>query len=910
MYKRVNIPTDLRQIDRRFCQAFLFVLLFFSCPSLLPSAWAQQAFVYNDEPIKEVIADIEAREGYRFLYRDALISGKRISLEATPDSLLTSLQQSLLRQRLDLKIDHSYRQVLLSEAQPDTYARPSVIKGQVFDSNTGTRLPFANITWITAGHLHGVSTNEAGFFRMQINHDEMDAENLLLAVSYVGYRPTRISLDVTNPPAELSIRLIPERIQGQEVLVQSSLLHTDLDTTWHHLLYAGLFSPFGESSVLRSMQPLPAVSMSTALSEGLNVRGSKADGFQVLLDGAPIYNQNHFYGMFDVFNADALQTVGFYYDIAPASYFAPPGGTISFITRTGSLTSFSGSLGASSTALRGTFEGPLAKGRASWLVSGRHSYLDQINWLNNENLLGLGLDIDRTISQLPALFTDFDNFVLSPTNTEARFFDVHGKLSLENKKGGKTTLSLYAGGNDTQLDADRITLVRRNENGTLGAEFEPVSTKNSWGNEAVSLQFHDPIGSRSYLQTIFSLSHYLSRYSRDDFTYTRINANTGRSQNFIFPFAYQNELYDLKWAHNLSIVPNGAGLWTFGASGNFYALTYKEQSATRPSFGEDYFAIQGDAYGEYEYMDSKVLNVRSGLRLHYFTQGHVFRLSPRLQFTLLPRAPVTIRVGYSRNYQFLHQLFLENTNSASMWVITTGSQGPSHVNNLTAGLYLKPFPTTAFQVEGYTRTYGNLRRHEINAPAQVSTANISSFVPWFSSNNAFAKGLEFMYNQRIGRATWTNSYTLSEIEYQNDLVNDGLRYPAEWDRTHQFTSNLQVDITPAVSANLTWYYATGNPNVLAYTESEQEVTNLVPEEDRLPDYHRLDFSLKSAFQLKGGPKVETRFSIYNVYDQANVWYRDPIQVFRSDRPGSGLRFYNVNVFDLAFQPAFDVSLSF
>ena len=245
-----------------------------------------------------------------------------------------------------------------------------------------------------------------------------------------------------------------------------------------------------------------------------------------------------------------------------------------------------------------------------------------------------------------------------------------------------------------------------------------------------------------------------------------------------------------------------------------------------------------------------------------------------------------------------------------MWVITTGAQGPSHVDNLTAGLYLKPFLSSFIQVEGYYRTYGNLRRHEINAPAQVSTTNINSFVPWFSNNKAFARGLEFMYNQTIGPATWTNSYTLSSIEFQNDLVQDGARYPAEWDRTHQFTSNLQVNLTSSLTTNLTWYYASGNTNVLAYTESEQEVANSEPEENRLPNYHRLDASIRAVISLKNDTQIELRASIYNVYNQANVWYRDPIQAFRSDRPGSGLRFYNVDVFDLAWQPAFDLSLSF
>lgn len=910
MCKRVNIAIVLKKTDPiPLNPRYLFFFLYLALLTLPRSSQAQEQLIYNAWPLKAVIEDIENREGYRFLYRDVLIAGKYLTFATPADSLIPVLQRELLLLSLDLKVDPGHRQILISEAKTRRNIRTSIIRGQVLDGETGARLPFANITWVNAGELFGVSTNDAGYFHLQLDNRVAPSPDLLLAVSYVGYKPVRVEIDLESPPGELSIRLTPERIQGQEVLVQSSLLHTDLDTTWHHLLYAGVFSPFGESSILRSLQPLPAVSMSTAISEGLNVRGSKADGFQVLLDGAPIYNQNHLYGLFDVFNEDALQTVGFYYDIAPASYFAPPGGTISFITRTGSLSGFSASAGASNTAFRGTFEGPLAKGRASWLVSGRHSLIDQINWLNNENLLGLGLNIDRTIGQLPAQASDFEDFIINPTNTNARFFDMHGKFSLETRRGGRSTLSLYTGGNNASLDAERLIQVRRQDNDALDPVYESVQTSNEWGNQAASLQFQDPVGDRSYLQTIFSVSHYSSRFAKSDFTYTRFNSTLNRSQNFLAPFQYKNELIDVKWAHHLSIAPSHPGLWSFGASGNFYALNYEEQSAIRPAFGEDYYAIQADTYGEYEYKASSDLHLRAGLRLHYFTQGHVFRLSPRLQLTLLPQNPLSMRVGYSRNYQFLHQLFLENTNSASMWVITTGSHGPSHVENTTAGLYLDPFPSASLQVEGYYRTYGNLRRHEINAPTQTTTNSISNFVPWFSNSNAYAKGLEFMYNQQIGPATWTNSYTLSRIDLQNDEVLDGERYPAEWDRKHQFTSNVQINFSKNLSANLTWYYASGNTNTLAYVESEQEVANRMPEASRLPDYHRLDASLKMIFAMGEKRRIEARASLYNVYDNANVWYREPIQVFRSDRPGSSLRFYNVDVFDLGMQPAFDLSIT-
>ena len=788
---------------------------------------------------------------------------------------------------------------MLADARGKSSPRNVILTGHIIDEETGARLPFANLTWIKDGYLQGVTTNESGYFLVQFNDVERDAPSLQLSVSYVGYHSNQVTIDFENVPSELSIRLKPATIQGHEVLISSNVLNTDLDTTWHHLLNQALFSPFGESSVIRSLNVLPAVALSAALSDGLNVRGSKADGFQVLLDGAPIYNQNHFFGMFDAFNADALQTVGFYYDIAPASFFAPPGGTLSFLTRPGSVYRFKGNLAASNTSLRGTFEGPIVKGKSSWLISGRHSYLDRVNWFNNQDIVGIGLDTSREISELPPALTNLEDFQVTPVSSNARFYDVHGKLTSESSRGLRTTLSFYVGGNNTELLADRVSIERNENTNRLALTEEPAQTLNKWGNEAVSLQLHHRLGAMAYLRTTLSGSHYLSRFSKDDFVYTRLNRNE-RPRNYVFPFSHENELIDLKFAEDLNIVSGNNALWSFGGALNYFAVNYNEQSANRPGFGEDYYALQTDLYSEYE-RKSDLLDIRLGLRGIYFSQGAVLRLSPRSQITLLPKGRVSFRLGYSKNYQFLHQLYLENTNSASIWVLTTGAQGPSSVNNLTGGMYIKISPSTLFQVEGYFRDYEKLRRHEINAPTQLSTSNAQRFVPWFSENNAYAQGIEALLRQRIGKILWTHSYTLSKVELQNDQTLEGNRYPAEWDRRHQYTTNLQLDISSRISATLSWFYATGNPDVFTYT------TDTPPE--RLPDYHRMDTSF-SIEQPLNASMLKVTLSIYNLYNAENTWYRDKVQVFNSRRPALGTGFLDVDVFDLGFQPSFDISLAF
>ena len=296
-------------------------------------AVGQDRLAYTDAPIREVIQAIEAQTPYRFLYRDALVTGKTVSFETDTARVLEAFARALQRHRLTLQVDPSRHQVLLypaTEALPDSAI---LIPGQVLDAESGARLPFATVSWREEGRLRGDAANEAGVFRIELEAQRLGREVLEVTASYVGYEPRRVRIDLDAPPSALAIRLEPQDLFSPEVVVSGTVLHTDLDTAWHALLRSGLFSPLGESSVVRSLQALPAVSLTTAFSSGLNVRGSRADGFQVLLDGIPIYNQSHFFGLFDAFNEDALQTVGLYYGIAPADFQAPPGGTLSVVTR-------------------------------------------------------------------------------------------------------------------------------------------------------------------------------------------------------------------------------------------------------------------------------------------------------------------------------------------------------------------------------------------------------------------------------------------------------------------------------------------------------------------------------------------------------------------------------------------------
>ena len=865
---------------------------------VLPAESYGVSAVEDEERLRAVIEAVEERTGYQFLYRDALISGKRVqfSLEESGD-VFDRLAHRLRVEGVGMRVDHERQQVLL---HPHNTDRPRArVSGYVVDADRGARLPFATIVWEEEGRTRGVVANESGAFQARV------PEGVALTASYVGYEARTV--EAATSGREIAIRLAPANEHGPEVVVNSSVLDTDVDTTWHNLIQPELAAPFGEQSVLRALQPLPSVSLSGAFSDGLSVRGSRADGFQVLLDGVPIYNQSHFFGLFDAFNEDALQTVAFYYGVAPASFAAPPGGTLSFVTRTGSQTGHRQRVSLSNTAIRGTAEGPLADGRGSWLIAGRHSFLDTFSLFQNDRLVNHGLNIERPTEVFSTGGgTDADPGVTQADPT-ARFYDLHGKLQMEWDSGHRIMASGYIGGDRTAQDGQRQPsfFIPDNGEGEGDIDLLKTSTRNEWGNEAGSVRWFKPVASNIFGRTTVAASRYYSMFDKENFVYTRLVQPDGtpgsmQARNFLSPLRSENSLLNLKAEQQFEGALGSVSSWSAGTTVQQFDVTYSEESAARPNYTDESRSTKVDLFGQLDWKDLSWLNMQAGLRTHYATQGSFWRFSPRIQTRLFPEQALSIGLGYSKNHQFLHRLSLERNATGNIWVMSDESQPPTRVHNATAGAYLKISSNTLLQVEAYAKSYDNVRQHEALLPTSQFLDSVL-LSPWRYSNTASARGLEFMKRQQFGPVNWTSSYALARVDLQNDDVNGGEPFAASWDRRHEFTTHLKTSISDGLTAHLTWMWASGAPNTLALTHDG--------EPERLSPYHRMDASLHYRERVFGA-LLEARLGLFNLYNRNNPWYRTRSPHFERDGSTPLVGFDTIEVSDLGFQPSVEFTISF
>ena len=363
------------------------------------------------------------------------------------------------------------------------------------------------------------------------------------------------------------------------------------------------------------------------------------------------------------------------------------------------------------------------------------------------------------------------------------------------------------------------------------------------------------------------------------------------------PFENRSILNEVKLQQSLDIFSDFL-LWTVGGSYHYYKGEYFEDSFDRPGFFNQTTSHKADGYVQLDFTEIPKVDLFTGSRVHYYSNGNYLKWSPRVKAKLFPGSPVSLSAGYSRNFKFLNKVSLSNVVSSEVWVLSSNEHPPSSVDYYSAGIYIKPFPETHFQIEGYIKDFENVRLHEINT---FSLSNTFSELPWFAENDGYGQGLEFFLSNRFKWLTLSQSFTISSMELQNPAINEGESFFVDWDRRYNYTNTLEIYPNNSLSLFLSWTYATGTPNKLAVFGPDNQ--------ERLGDYMRTDATVEYKKELSFGD-MEVSFSVYNLFDRNNPWYRELSFVIDQSGARNRLRTTPVEVFDLGFQPSFNVSLSF
>ena len=191
------------------------------------------------------------------------------------------------------------------------------ISGYVRDAATGEELIGASISILNTST--GTIANAYGYYALSLTPGFYN-----VVYSYLGFG-TIIKAVQLDEDVVLNVELSEESLELEEVTIEAERPNdniTNLETGSTRLpiqTIRKIPAFLGEVDIIKAIQLLPGVQVTSEGSSGFSVRGGGRDQNLILLDEATVYNASHLIGFFSVFNNDAIKDVKLYKGDIPAS---------------------------------------------------------------------------------------------------------------------------------------------------------------------------------------------------------------------------------------------------------------------------------------------------------------------------------------------------------------------------------------------------------------------------------------------------------------------------------------------------------------------------------------------------------------------------------------------------------------
>jgi hypothetical protein len=726
------------------------------------------------------------------------------------------------------------------------------ISGYIKDAINGETLIGANL-YIDAAEILGTTTNIYGFYSLSL-----DTGKYRIVSSYVGYQNWAMELDLKED-VRINIALQPDDNSLEEIEISTERKDNNVEGTQMGTIelttetIKNIPALFGEVDVLKAIQLLPGVQAAGEGNTGFYVRGGGSDQNMVLLDDALVYNTGHLFGFFSIFNSDAIKNTTLVKGGMPAEYGGRLSSVVDVTMKEGNMKRYEVEGGIGLISSRVTFQGPFKKDVSSFLVSFRRTY---------------AFDIAQ-----PALNrTDF-------AGTNYNFYDLNLKANYIFNDKNRLYLSGYFG-----RDVFVYNSVPRNTNIRI-----------PWGNATSTLRWNHLFNDKLFMNTTFIFNNY-----KFDF----------RAKTEDFVFSVNSGVRDFNLKFDLDYFWNSKNTLKFGYHYTFHTYSPNSVQATLDDTEletnlQDKHGHEMGLYVQDEMEVSKRVKLNMGLRLALYQATGPFTeiiptepgMADTIRYRTLqpiktyinPEPRISMRIGIDEtsslkagitlNHQYAHLVSTSNsTLPTDVWVPSSKNVKPQRALQYALG-YFKNFKDNMFEasVEVYYKHLWNQIEFNESYTAEFNVELEEDFV--FGRGQSY--GAEFFFKKRLGDLSGWVGYTFSKTDRIFEELNEGKRYPAKFDRTHDVSINLSYEINDVISLGGTWVYATGNAFTIAtevYFIGNALVTGYGDRNGiRLKSYHRLDLSMTVVPRYVQDRKFKSsfNFSIYNVYNRKNVYFMYP-----------------------------------
>jgi len=274
-----------------------------------------------------------------------------------------------------------------------------------------------------------------------------------------------------------------------------------------------------------------------------------------------------------------------------------------------------------------------------------------------------------------------------------------------------------------------------------------------------------------------------------------------------------------------------------------------------------------------QFMPNEQLTITTGARVSLYEEEENLHISPKISLLWEPHKILSFKGTASIVHQFLHRsamddLYLEG--SRYFWLLSSKNEAPvSHAKKCTGGMSFKP---AGFLID--FETYFN---HQEGITLYKESYSPSAAD--YSVGEGWSRGFDLMIQKNLKMYTGWVSYSRSRsVQQFGSEVNHGKPFTSPYDHPNEVKIVNMIDINK-FTATVTWVYASGasfetpvgvyQPDFFDWTTTTFGLGGWKNSE-RMPDYHRLDFSTSYRFTPGKRTSFTVSGSVFNCYNRKNI----------------------------------------
>ena len=822
----------------------------------------------RNQDLITVLKQLEETFDIRFSYAADELENLYLAFEnvSTVDEALDQLVQKLPVEFN--RIDERYISIVRNVSE--------YVCGRILAADTGEPLSGANI--VSTLTSYGTISNADGVFYIP-KYIGQEA----VVVRYIGYQSWEIPVSSLTEDCESF--LIPAQVSTLETVFVTNYLVQGIEKTLNGSIHINT-SEFGllpgqvENDILFVTQALPGIQSVNETVSNINVRGGTHDENLILWNDIRTYQSGHFFGLISAFNPDITADVDIFKNGTPARYGDGVSSVISMYSRDEIDTQFKG--GASLNLINGGAFGMVpVSDNASLQFSGRMS-------LNNlwES------PVYRTYSE--KVFQDTE--ITNPNTAEAgfdvtaeedfSFYDFSTRVLWDLNEKDKFRLNFLAMNNTLEFTESIPSL--------SNSKTSELNLRSLLGGVSWERQWNETFRTKvlGYITT-----YYLRSLNLDLLTTQEVF-----QENDVLETGIKADA-ELLLSNNLSF----SGGYQFVETG----IT-NEQEVNLPrflDFEKDVLRTHSAFAGLTYKSDNEQTNISAAVRTSYFDKYEKVVVEPRLSVhQSLGNGFAVEALGEFKNQATTQRIDFDSDFlgvEKRRWILADEENIPV-ISSKQASVGLV-FDRNGWFVnaEGFYKLVEGITSRNQGFQNQFQFSN--------EIGNYTATGGELVINRREKTYSVWVSYSYLNNEYEFESFDPSI-FPHNLDVTHTATLAGSYSPTKRLKIATGLNYHTGKPFTIPIEDNETTFDGLnqvilydIPNEERLPDYYRLDASAEYMWQLSDKIEAKINVAVLNILDTRNTLN---IRYSLVDDGSGNTSVSQVRTFSIGLTPNFSFQLLF